>query len=110
MNTEVTVRHGHLEGSKQALVKDLKGVVVDSENLLKELASASGEEIAAALNRVESKLGAGRARLDAARLAFSHNASVAAAATQAYVKENPWKVVAIAVATGLITAVISSRR
>jgi ElaB/YqjD/DUF883 family membrane-anchored ribosome-binding protein len=110
MNTELTARHGNLEGSKQALVKDLKGVVVDSENLLKELASASGEEIAAALNRVESRLGAGRARLDAARLAFSHNAGVAAAATQAYVKENPWKVLAIAVATGLITAVLSSRR
>jgi ElaB/YqjD/DUF883 family membrane-anchored ribosome-binding protein len=110
MNTELTASHGNLEIRKQALVKDLKGVVVDSENLLKELASASGDEIAVALSRVESKLGEGKARLDEARLAFTHNAGVALDATQAYVKENPWKVLAVALAAGLITAVISSRR
>lgn len=109
MNTELTARHGNLEVRKQALVKDLKGVVVDSESLLKELASTSGDEFSAALGRVEAKLGEGKARLDEARRAFAHKAEVTLDATQAYVKENPWKVLAIAVAAGLITAVISSR-
>jgi ElaB/YqjD/DUF883 family membrane-anchored ribosome-binding protein len=110
MSTELSARHGNLEIRKQTLVKDLKDVVVDSESLLRELASTGGDEIAAALNRVEAKLGEGKSRIDEARLAIAQQAGAALDVTEAYVKENPWKVLAVAAAAGLLTAVLVSRR
>ena len=110
MTTELTVRHGSVASSKQTLVNDLKGVVGDAEDLLKEVANSTAEEFAAARTKVEARLGEVKSGFDDARTAFTQQARCAADATNQYVRENPWKVIGVAALAGLIAAFLYSRR
>ncbi|MDI6747335.1 MAG: DUF883 family protein [Rhodocyclaceae bacterium] len=91
-------------------MKDLKRVVGDADDLLHELASAGTEELATARTRIEASLGEVEASLRAARRAFARQARIAADATNEYVRKNPWKLVGIVTAAGLLAALLLSRR
>jgi ElaB/YqjD/DUF883 family membrane-anchored ribosome-binding protein len=107
----LSTRHGSIEGSRQALVKDLEDVVADANELMKQVAISSGEEFAAARMAVEARLSAARSRVDDARIAVTQGASGAAYATRDYVVENPWRTIGFAlVAVGLLTTFLSHRR
>ena len=110
MNTELNASHGTVEGKQEKLVKELKGVVPDADDLLKKVANSTAEEFAAALTKIEGKLGEARSRLDDARLAVMEKAKGAADATHVYVRENPWKALGVAAAAGLIIGFLLSRR
>jgi ElaB/YqjD/DUF883 family membrane-anchored ribosome-binding protein len=111
MTTELIASQGTVQGSKEILIKDLKRVVGDADNLLKEVVNSSAEEFTAARSKVEAKLGEAKARLDGARVAVANKAIGAADATNAYARENPWKLIGVAaVATGLLAALLLHRR
>lgn len=110
MNTELNANQGAFDGKKEALVKDLKNVVADADGLLKEVANSTVEEFAAARASVEARLSDARSRLHDARVNAAKKACEATEATQAYVRENPWKVVGVAALAGLVTAFLLSRR
>lgn len=110
MNTELNASHGTVEGMKEKLVKDLKGVVADADDLLKDVVNSSAEEFAAARTKIEAKLREAKSRLDDARLAVTEKAKGAADATDEYVRENPWTALGVAVAAGFIIGFLLSRR
>lgn len=110
MTNALTMSHEAVTARNNILVKDLKRVVGDADDLLHELANAGTEEFATARARIEARLGEAESSLRAARSAFAHQAHVAADATQDYIKENPWKLVGIATAAGLLAALLLSRR
>ncbi|HWR20558.1 MAG TPA: DUF883 family protein [Verrucomicrobiae bacterium] len=110
MNTEIIAGHGTVEARKEVLVKDLKSVVGDADALLKEVASSTAEGFSAARTNVERRLGEAKSRLVYARLAVTEKARHAAGATNEYVKENPWRVLGVAAASGLIIGFLLSRR
>jgi ElaB/YqjD/DUF883 family membrane-anchored ribosome-binding protein len=110
MTTLLTASHGAVAARNDILVKDLKRVVGDADDLLHELASAGTEEFAMARTRIEASLGEVEASLRAARSAFARQASIAADATSEYIRENPWKLVGIATVAGLIAVLLLSRR
>lgn len=110
MNTELSASQGAFDGKKEALVKDLKSVVADADGLLKEVANSTVEEFGAARARFEARLCEARSSLHDARVNAAKKACDAAEATQAYVRENPWKVVGAAAVAGLVTAFLLSRR
>lgn len=99
-----------VEGRKNQLVRDLKHVVVDADELLNEIANSTAEEFAATRIRIEDRLGKARAALDEARVTASRKLGAAADATQEYVHENPWKAIGLPVVAGLIVAFLLSRR
>lgn len=99
-----------LEDNKNALIKDLKGVVGDADKLLNQLVNSSAEEFASARSKMETALSETRTRLHDARIAVSDKACFAADATQKYVSENPWKTVGLIAGFGLIIGILSSRR
>jgi ElaB/YqjD/DUF883 family membrane-anchored ribosome-binding protein len=104
-------RHGSIEGSRQALVKDLEDVAADANELMKQVAISTGEEFATARTAVEARLSAARSRVDGARIAVGQGAVNAAHVAQAYVVENPWRTIGYAlVAAGLLTTFLSRRR
>lgn len=105
MLTELTPSHDTLEDRKNVLVKDLKIVVNDATELLKEVPKTTSEEFAAARTKIEAKLIDARTRLDHARGQVVDKALDAASAANTYVKENPWKVLGVA-AAGLAIGVI----
>lgn len=102
--------HNSLEENKNALVKDLKGVVGDADKLLNQLVNSTTEEFANARSKIETSLSDTRARLHDARMAVSEKACFAADVTQKYVYENPWKTVGLIAGVGLIIGIMSSRR
>lgn len=106
MTTELTA----IEGTKEKLVRDLKVVVADGDDLLKEVANSSVEQFAAARTNVEARMDEAKSRLQDARIAVTRTAKDAAGATQEYVRENPWKVLGLAAAAGLVIGFVLSRR
>lgn len=110
MVTELTESHGTVEDMKDKLVRDLKSVGADVDDLLKEVANSTAEEFAAVRTKIEGRLGEVKSKLDHSRLAVSERARRSADATHEYVVENPWKVLGLAAAAGLIIGILVSRR
>jgi ElaB/YqjD/DUF883 family membrane-anchored ribosome-binding protein len=110
MTTAITASHGHAAGKSERLVKDLKSVVVDADDLLKELAGSTAEGFSAARTKVEGRLSEARASLSEARIAVAERAKGIAVAGTDYAKENPWKVLGGAAAAGLIIGFLLRRR
>jgi len=110
MNTEMNARPGAIEGKDGVLVKDIKSVVGSADTLMKDVASATTQGYAAARTRVEGKLIEARSGLDDARLAVAQKTRNAAGVTNVYVRENPWRVLSVAAATGLVIGFFLSRR
>lgn len=110
MITEPTTSHGPFEGTREALVKDLKGVVGDADELLREVAHSTTEQLATARTRIEARLCEARSGLHDARLAVTQKARYAAGATDEYVRDNPWKLLAVAAAAGVVIGFFLSRR
>lgn len=110
MNTEQGATRGSFANKKDKLVTDLKGVVADADDLLKEVGRSSAEEFAVARANIEGRLGGARAGLEDARNAVTEKVRGAADATEGYVKENPWTAIGVGLAAGLIVGFLVSRR
>lgn len=110
MTTRFFARQRTIEGASDRLGKDLRSAVDDANYLLKDMANTTAEEFASAATRISEKVAEARDRFDDARLAVSKKARVAAEATQEYVLDNPWKVIGVAAAVGLIIGVFASNR
>lgn len=91
-------------------MKDLKTVVGDADELLKEVVNSTAHGFAVARTRLEGKLGAAGIRLGEVRQAVGDTARGAANASQEYVAGHPWKVLALLAGAGLIIGALFSRR
>lgn len=91
------------------LVQDFRTLVADAEDLVKATASETGERIKTARARLEDHLRVARVRLDDAQLALFERSKAAAAATDRFAHENPWKVVGVAAGLGLLLGVVIGR-
>lgn len=88
MTTELIANHGTVQDSKEHLVKDLKSVVGDADDLLKAAVNSTADGFVAAHTKVKATLGE----------------------ANEYVRENPWKIAAVAAAVGLATAFLLRHR
>jgi ElaB/YqjD/DUF883 family membrane-anchored ribosome-binding protein len=94
----------------EALRADLANVMRDAEALMKASAGHGGEKVDEARIRIlESLESAKRRLLEFERSAVRHGEE-AVAATENYVKTNPWQSVGIAAGVGLILGVLLARR
>ena len=110
MNQSMSVTHRTVQGSKEMLRRDLRRIVEDADDLMKEMTNATVEDFAVLRERVQKKLGEARVKLNEAQTTVTRNVYAATDSTQRYIKENPWKLVGIATAAGLITALLLSHR
>ncbi len=92
MSTEFSTSPGQIEGPKETLSSNLKGIAAKADDLIKKAGHTVAEEFAATRSIVSEK------------------ACGAANSTDAYVRGNPWKVVGVAAAAGLIIGGLLSRR
>lgn len=102
--------NGTIEDSKQALVRDLKSVVGDAGDLISNVAASGADELAQARTNLEARLGQAKTRLIDAGQAVSDKAKCSVDATDQFVRDNPWKVLGIAAAAGIVIGAILSRR
>ena len=99
------------EASTEKVLQDLRALVTDAEALLSATAGQVGERIESAREHAEGSLGRARARLAALESEIGARVRESARATDAYVRDNPWRAVGIAAGAGLLLGLlISSRR
>ena len=110
LSEQGAAEHHDYQRSKDKLVEDLKVVVADTQQLIREAANSSAEGYAALRTRLEEKLVETRARIDQARAAAGEKARQAAECTHAYVKENPWTAVGVGAAAGVLVGLLLRRR
>lgn len=110
MKTELIAQQETVEGTKHKLVKEIRSVVDDADNLLKKATTSTAEGWDEARTQIGAKLSEARSRLDDARIAVTDNAKSVADSTHEYVADNPWKVAGLALAVGLLIGALVSRR
>ena len=110
MTTELISSQGSLQASKEILLRDLKRVVGDADDLVKQVASSSAEEFAARRAGIEEKLAEARSRITDLRTSAARSACKAADAANDYIRDNPWKASSCGAVAGVIVALLVSRR
>lgn len=93
-----------------SLATGFQDVVTNAEELLKATANYSAEGFASAREQFQKKLETAKVTLADARLAANDKAEQAAAVTEKYVTDNPWKALAITGSLGVILGMLLSRR
>jgi ElaB/YqjD/DUF883 family membrane-anchored ribosome-binding protein len=94
----------------ESLATSFKDVVADAEELLMATANLSGEGFSAAREKFREKLDAAKGKLADAQSIAGEKAEHAAAVTEKYVTENPWKALAIVGSVGMIIGMLVHRR
>jgi ElaB/YqjD/DUF883 family membrane-anchored ribosome-binding protein len=102
MNNGILPPLGSIESAKQNLAKDMAAVAADGGAILNSVVQSSADEMARARTRLE-------ASLNHAKSAVSEQAVHAAEVTATYVRQNPWKTLGIAAATGVIVGALLKR-
>jgi ElaB/YqjD/DUF883 family membrane-anchored ribosome-binding protein len=96
--------------SKRGLVAEMKTVVSDAEEVLRETAGISGTKMGELRERIRQRLFDAKLRIEDAEIALVDRTKAAASATNDYVKDNPWKAVGVAASIGLLIGIIIGRR
>ena len=96
--------------NREKLMKDLRAVVDDAEELLKATADQTGERIAAARGKAEESLKAAKARLAEQEATVMAKTKAAAKATDDFVRANPWRAIGLAAAAGYVLCILATRR
>lgn len=92
------------------LMEDLKAVVQDAEQLLRETENQAGERIEEIRARAEASLGGAKERLRAAGADLGTRAREAGRTADDYVHENPWPAIGIAAGVGFLLGLLGRRR
>lgn len=89
---------------------DVKSVLADAEELLRQAASSTGERAAELRERAMTMLKQAKEKAQDLQDAVVDGTRRAARATDDYVHDHPWKAVGIAAAAGLVVGLLLNRR
>ena len=92
--------------SKDKLVRDLRNLVADAEELLKATASQAGEKISETRKKIEQSLVEGKKALADAEKTLLAKSKECAEMADDYVRENPWTAVGVAAGVGLVLGLL----
>jgi ElaB/YqjD/DUF883 family membrane-anchored ribosome-binding protein len=92
--------------AKAQLLDDFSQVVTDTEALLRAVASVPGDKASALRASVEESLGTAKKHLRELQGAAVEKTAAAARATDEYVHDNPWPLIASAAAVGVLVGLM----
>lgn len=95
---------------KDQILSDVKGVISNAEDLLKEAATASGEQAQELREKALVALRRAREGLVDAQHAVVDSGRAAARVTDDFVHEHPWRAVGLAAAAGFFLGLLVNRR
>ncbi|MBC7781670.1 MAG: DUF883 domain-containing protein [Proteobacteria bacterium] len=96
--------------SQEKLVGDFRTLITDADQLMKSIASASGEGMSVARDRFASQLESAKHSYEETERALRARVENATDATAQYVSRNPIQAVAIAAAVGLVLGMLTRHR
>jgi ElaB/YqjD/DUF883 family membrane-anchored ribosome-binding protein len=89
---------------------EFKNFLSDVEDLVKQATQLTGEELARAQEKLNARIVAAKESVSDVGAAVSDRARSAAQVTNEYVHEQPWKVISIGAAFGLLLGFVLARR
>jgi ElaB/YqjD/DUF883 family membrane-anchored ribosome-binding protein len=104
MNQENT-----LGAAKDQLLDDFRKIATDADALLKAVGSAPGEKANALRASIEESLANAKLRMRELHGVAMERTTAAARATDQYVHENPWPLIAGAAAIGFVLGLLVNR-
>jgi ElaB/YqjD/DUF883 family membrane-anchored ribosome-binding protein len=96
--------------NREKLVTDARVVLDDVEALLKQAASAGGQQAQELRDRAAEALGRARVKLRDAQVAVGENAKAAARATDDWVHAHPWGAIGVGAGVGFLIGLLVARR
>ena len=99
-----------LEQNISTVNNDVKTLVKDAQALFTAATALTGEKADELRGRGMKALDTALAKVHEAQASAIAGAKQAAATTDAYVKENPWRSIAVAAGVGLLVGVILGRK
>jgi ElaB/YqjD/DUF883 family membrane-anchored ribosome-binding protein len=99
-----------MEETREKFVSDFKTLLSSAEELIKATADQTSEGIALLRERTRQKLDQARRSLEQEEGALVTVAKEKARDAQAYVRENPWNVLGIVAAAGIVLVALLMRR
>jgi ElaB/YqjD/DUF883 family membrane-anchored ribosome-binding protein len=99
-----------MQVSTDKLIKDLRDVVVHTEDLIKATAGQAGEQIEKVRARAEESLRNARTRVQAASHDVQAVAQEGMDKVDSQVRANPWAAVGIAAAVGFVVGILLGRK
>jgi ElaB/YqjD/DUF883 family membrane-anchored ribosome-binding protein len=98
------------EINKEKLMSDIKTVLADAEDLLKQAASSTGERATELREKALSRLKQAKEKAADVQVVVVEKGKKAARATDDYVHEHPWASVGIAAGAGVLIGLLINRR
>jgi ElaB/YqjD/DUF883 family membrane-anchored ribosome-binding protein len=98
------------DAQRDNLITDAKTLMSDADEIVKSMASASGEKLADLGEKLRAKLRIAKEKIADAQYAVADKAKAAARATDDYVHDNPWQAVGAAAAIGFVLGLLVNRR
>ena len=95
---------------RSSVSSEVRNLVHDIEDLVKETTSLTGEELVRAKARLGERVSAAKASLEEMGSDIADRARKGAAATNEYVHEQPWKAIGAAAAVAFLLGFALSRR
>lgn len=92
------------------LKHEFTDLIADVEDLVKQTASLTGDELALARARIAERLEAAKESIQEMGGDLAKRARKTAAATNDYVHEQPWKAIGISATLGLLLGFVLARR
>lgn len=99
-----------LEANVKAINKDMKSLVKDAQELFSAATSLSGEKAEELRGRGMRLLDAAVSKAQDAQASAIQAGKDMAVSTNGYVKENPWRAIAVSAGAGLLLGVILARK
>jgi len=96
--------------SRSKVVEDLQAVIRDAEELLKNTSDEAGSQFQSAKARFSSTLKNAKSTLADTQDSFVARTKEAAASTDKYVQENPWRSVGAVALAGLLIGLVIGRK
>lgn len=98
------------EINREKLMSDIKTVLSDAEELLKQAANSTGERATELRETALARLKQAREKASDVQVVVVEKSKRAARATDDYVHEHPWQAVGIAATVGVLFGLLINRR
>jgi ElaB/YqjD/DUF883 family membrane-anchored ribosome-binding protein len=99
-----------LAGAAAAVSAEIRNVLADAEDLIKATTSLTGEDLARVRAQLAKGVAAAKQSIEQMGGAIADGARKTAATTDAYVHEQPWKVIGACAAIAFLLGVVVARR
>lgn len=97
------------DASRDKLISDVKVLMADADDIVKAMASATGEKAVELADRLRINMRSAKDKMADVQVVVADKAKVAVRATDDYVHDNPWQAVGIAVGVGFVLGLLINR-